>query len=60
MGQLEELIERHAAETGSLKAQTLLQHWDREKHNFVQVVPKEMLDKLQYPVAAERAAVPAE
>jgi len=60
MSELEELIERHAAETGSQKAQSILQHWDTEKHNFLQVVPKEMLDKLEHPVTIEEAAVPAE
>ncbi|MGB0798257.1 MAG: glutamate synthase-related protein, partial [Planktomarina sp.] len=58
--QLEELIERHASETGSVKAMHILQHWDREKTNFVQVCPKEMLVHLPAPLSVEATAVPAE
>ncbi|WP_299846428.1 glutamate synthase large subunit [uncultured Roseovarius sp.] len=60
MDELEELIERHAAETGSAKAQKLLQYWDVEKVNFLQVCPIEMLDKLPAPLGVEDQAVPAE
>ena len=59
MKQLEELIERHVEETGSAKAKQILQHWDVEKANFVQVVPKEMLDKLEHPIELPEA-IPAE
>jgi glutamate synthase (NADPH/NADH) large chain len=58
--QLEELIERHAAETGSLKAQKILQFWESEKAHFVQICPIEMLDKLAYPIGVEETAIPAE
>ncbi len=58
--QLKGLIQAHAAETGSRKAADILQHWDLEKANFVQVCPKEMLDKLTHPLGIEEAAVPAE
>ena len=58
--QLKRLIERHAAETGSLKARDILQHWDTEKGNFLQVCPKEMLNKLAHPIGIEEAAIPAE
>ncbi|WP_224816691.1 glutamate synthase large subunit [Hasllibacter sp. MH4015] len=58
--QLKDLVERHAAETGSAKARDILQHWDSEKAHFVQVCPKEMLDKLPVGLGAEEAAVPAE
>ncbi|SHF34902.1 glutamate synthase (NADPH) large subunit [Ruegeria intermedia] len=58
--QLKSLIERHAAETGSRKAADILQHWDVEKANFLQVCPKEMLNKLAYPLSHEATAVPAE
>ena len=60
LAQLEELIERHAAETGSQRAQEILQYWDTEKHNFVQICPKEMLDKLEHPIGIEDTAIPAE
>ncbi len=58
--QLQTLIKRHAAETGSRKAADILQHWDVEKANFLQVCPKEMLNKLSHPLSEEIAAVPAE
>jgi glutamate synthase (NADPH/NADH) large chain len=54
------LIERHHKETGSVKAADLLQHWDLEQGNFLQVCPKEMLVHLPYPLAEEEAAMPAE
>ena len=60
LGELEELIERHAAETGSQKAQRILQYWDSEKGNFLQVCPIEMLDKLPAPLGVDARAVPAE
>ncbi|MCV2882031.1 glutamate synthase large subunit [Actibacterium sp. XHP0104] len=58
--QLKDLIERHALETKSAKARNILQHWDLELANFVQVCPKEMLDKIAHPLSVESAAVPAE
>ncbi|MEC3859779.1 glutamate synthase large subunit [Mesobacterium sp. TK19101] len=58
--ELKGLIERHLAETNSRKAQDILQHWDMEKDNFVQVCPKEMLNKLAHPLAELDAAIPAE
>ncbi|MDU8927992.1 glutamate synthase large subunit [Alisedimentitalea sp. MJ-SS2] len=58
--QLEELIERHLEETGSAKAADILQHWDIERANFVQVCPKEMLVHLPHPLSEEEGAIPAE
>ncbi len=58
--ELEGLIERHAAETGSRRAQDILQYWDLEKSNFLQVCPREMLDKLSHPLGIEDEAIPAE
>ena len=60
LDQLKDLIERHAKETGSVKAAEILQHWDVEKDNFVQVTPKEMLVHLKHPLTTEAAAIPAE
>ncbi len=37
-------------ETQSRFAEALLRDWDLEKDKFLQVVPKEMLDKLEHPV----------
>jgi glutamate synthase (NADPH/NADH) large chain len=58
--QLEEMIERHLEETGSMKAADILQHWDVEKGNFLQVCPKEMLVHLPHPLSVEQGAIPAE
>jgi glutamate synthase (NADPH/NADH) large chain len=59
--QLKGLVERHYAETKSRKAEEILQHWDENLQHFVQVCPKEMLDKLTYPLAPEgKEAIPAE
>jgi len=59
-GQLKHLISRHAVETGSRKAADILQHWKLERAHFLQVCPKEMLDKLPHPLGSERQAIPAE
>ncbi|WP_170426417.1 glutamate synthase large subunit [Ruegeria arenilitoris] len=58
--QLKSLIQAHQAETYSRKAADILQHWDVEKANFLQVCPKEMLNKLSHPLTTEATAVPAE
>ncbi|SHH53603.1 glutamate synthase large subunit [Marivita hallyeonensis] len=58
--QLKGLIDRHVEETMSRKGQDILQHWDIELGNFVQVCPKEMLDKIPHPLGIEDQAVPAE
>ncbi len=60
MAQLKELIERHLEETGSRQAAEILQHWEVEKHNFLQICPKEMLVHLAHPLSVEDAAIPAE
>ncbi|MFQ5619204.1 MAG: glutamate synthase large subunit [Rhodospirillales bacterium] len=50
------LLAEHVKETQSRFAEALLRDWDLEKDKFRQVVPKEMLDKLEHPVtrAGER------
>jgi glutamate synthase (NADPH/NADH) large chain len=58
--QLRGLIAAHARETESQKAKGILQNWDLELRNFVQVCPKEMLDKLAHPISEDMAAIPAE
>ncbi|TKW66603.1 MAG: glutamate synthase large subunit [Paracoccus denitrificans] len=60
--QLKSLIERHVAETNSVKAREILDNWDTEKANFLQVCPKEMLPLLEHPIAdtGDLAAMPAE
>ena len=46
------LIERHVEETQSRWADRILRNWDTEKRRFWQVVPKEMLNRLEQPLAA--------
>ncbi|MCC1481177.1 glutamate synthase large subunit [Roseibaca sp. Y0-43] len=58
--ELRELIARHAEETGSSRSEDILRNWDREKANFVQVCPKEMLVHLPHPISYDDAAIPAE
>jgi glutamate synthase (NADPH/NADH) large chain len=47
------LIAEHARETQSRFAQKILVDWVVERPRFWQVVPKEMLDKLEHPITAE-------
>jgi glutamate synthase (NADPH/NADH) large chain len=58
--QLKNLLERHHQETGSRKAGEILQHWEMEKGNFLQICPKEMLVHLPAPLSIEETAIPAE
>ncbi len=50
--ELFQLIERHAKETGSLLAQSLIENWDSEKGKFWQICPKEMVERLKIPLKA--------
>ncbi len=47
---LKGLIERHLDETGSARAEAILRHWDEELPRFRQIVPKEMLTRLEHPL----------
>ena len=60
VNQLEELIERHLVETGSQRAAQILQNWDVECANFLQVCPIEMLVHIPHPLSIEETAIPAE
>ncbi|MDC1482558.1 glutamate synthase-related protein, partial [Ascidiaceihabitans sp.] len=60
VAQLKGLLEQHVAETGSRKAKDILQHWDTEQANFLQICPKEMLVHLAAPLTIEETAIPAE
>ncbi|WP_374452073.1 glutamate synthase large subunit [Phenylobacterium sp.] len=53
--ELKALVEEHARETGSVLAQTILRDWDRHLAKFWQVVPKEMVHRLDKPLAEEEA-----
>ena len=53
-----ELIAEHVDATQSAYAARILNNWDRERSKFWQIVPKDMLDRLEQPVRqAELAAV---
>ena len=49
-GVLRDLIADHARATDSKWSRSLLDDWDRALGRFWQVVPKEMLDRLPYPL----------
>jgi glutamate synthase (NADPH) large chain len=44
------LIAHHKDNTGSEFAKAIIRDWDIERTNFVQVVPKEMLERLAHPL----------
>ena len=48
---LKYLIEEHFNETGSGLSKRIIKNFDEEISNFVQVCPKEMLDKLKNPIS---------
>jgi glutamate synthase (NADPH/NADH) large chain len=50
------LVEEHVAETQSRFAAQLLNDWDRVRSRFWQVIPKEMVHRLEIPVQAVQAA----
>jgi len=50
---LRDMVTTHWRETQSRFAERLLVDWDREIRRFWQVVPKEMIDKLEHPVLVE-------
>ena len=51
---LRSLVIEHHQETSSPWAELLLVNWDREVQNFWQVVPKEMLNRLDVPVTRDK------
>ncbi|RYE01536.1 MAG: hypothetical protein EOP61_10990, partial [Sphingomonadales bacterium] len=57
---LRELVEAHAETTDSKWSQGLLEDWNRALGHFWQVVPKEMLTRLTYPLDDTVEAVAAE
>ncbi len=46
-------IKIHVKETNSVHAQNILDNWEKEKHLFWQVIPKEMINKFEHPVLLE-------
>jgi len=58
--QLRALVTAHAAETHSPRAQELLLDWAASLQDFVQIVPKEMLHRLPFPLSDDAARIQAE
>ena len=48
---LKNLILEHLTETQSLIAKKIIQNFEDEIKNFVQVCPKEMINKLENPIS---------
>ncbi len=53
---LRDLVEQHWRETSSSYAQRLLVDWHLTRGQFWQIVPKEMLERLEHPITREAAA----
>ncbi|OCW76338.1 glutamate synthase [Pelagibacteraceae bacterium GOM-A1] len=51
---LRKLIQEHAIETNSLISKKIAENFENEINNFVQVCPKEMLDKLENPISNKK------
>jgi len=47
---LKNLIEDHCKETNSNLSQKIIDNFDKEIYNFIQVCPKEMINKLENPI----------
>ena len=58
---LKALIAEHAVATDSRWSNTILDDWDRWRHHFWQVCPREMVSRLEHPLSdMEETAVAAE
>ena len=47
---LKKMIQEHYSRTDSRRAFTILDQWETELPNFRQIVPKEMINRLDHPV----------
>ncbi len=56
---LRQLVFEHAEETQSAFANRMLTEWDREIGRFWQICPREMVDRLEYPLSDEGEAARA-
>jgi glutamate synthase (NADPH/NADH) large chain len=52
---LKNLIQEHFNETNSILSKRIIENFDKEILNFIQVCPKEMLDKLENPISLKPA-----
>ncbi len=48
---LKDLIIEHSKETNSLISENMIQNFDEEIKNFIQVCPKEMVEKIENPIS---------
>ena len=51
---LRKLIQEHAIETNSTISKKIVENFENEINNFVQVCPKEMFDKLENPISNKK------
>ena len=51
---IKDLILKHSKETNSLVSEKIIKNFDNEINNFLQVCPKEMLDKLKNPISNKK------
>ncbi len=51
---LRKLIQEHSIETNSTISKKIVENFENEINNFVQVCPKEMLDKLENPISNKK------
>ena len=52
---LKNLLEEHTKETESKLSKNLLKNFDDEIKNFVQICPKEMVNKLEEPISLKKS-----
>ena len=48
---LKNLVQEHHQETNSDFSKKIIENFDKEISNFIQVCPKEMIDKLKNPIS---------
>ena len=48
---LKNLVQEHCKETNSEFSKKIIENFDKEISNFIQVCPKEMIDKLKNPIS---------
>jgi glutamate synthase (NADPH/NADH) large chain len=51
---LKDLVLEHSKETGSVLSKNIIDNFSEEIKNFVQVCPKEMLNKLENPITFKK------
>ena len=50
---LKDLVQEHFNETTSELSKKIIDNYEEEIQNFIQVCPKEMLDKLEHPISLD-------